>query len=332
MYPSQQYHQPPQGAQAGFAPPPQHPNPSYPQDIEVIHKACKGFGCDEKAVITILGTRDAATIDAIRSNYKQKVGKDLISTLIKETSGNLETSLVATALGPDESEAFWANKAISGLGTNETMLTEAIMGKNNLQMNAIKSAYQRRYKTSLERDVKGDLSGNTENLFVMALDAQREDDWVQPRHETVIRNVQLLRSATKGLGTDEVQVFLVFTRSNDAHIRAIAQEYERLHKKSLQKLIKEEFSGHQRQALTYIVDGALNKVARDARLLEDAMAGIGTKNDLLISRLVRIHWDPQHLAAVKREYFNIYHRDLGARIKGETSGNYERMLLTLLGP
>lgn len=53
-------------------------------------------------------------------------------------------------------------------------------------------------------------------------------------------------------------------------------------------------------ALLYQLRNAINKPGNAAKLLEDAMAGMGTKDNLLVSRVVRYHWDQRFLAEVKR--------------------------------
>lgn len=53
-------------------------------------------------------------------------------------------------------------------------------------------------------------------------------------------------------------------------------------------------------ALLYQLRNALNKPAHAAKLLEDAMAGMGTKDHLLVSRVVRFHWDQRFMNEVKR--------------------------------
>merc|ERR1712230_303690 len=61
-----------------------------------------------------------------------------------------------------------------------------------------------------------------------------------------------------------------------------------------------------------------------------AMAGLGTKDKLLVNRVVRIHWDRAHKDQVKRAYQHRYKRDLIARVQGETSGDYRELLVALL--
>lgn len=70
---------------------------------------------------------------------------------------------------------------------------------------------------------------------------------------------------------------------------------------------------------------------RDALLLEDAMAGAGTSDALLTNRVIRIHWDRNHMNNVKGAYQHKYHRSLVSRIKGETTGDYEKLLVAALG-
>lgn len=70
---------------------------------------------------------------------------------------------------------------------------------------------------------------------------------------------------------------------------------------------------------------------RDAILLEDAMAGAGTKDNLLVNRVVRVHWDRNHMQQVKGAYQHRFHKSLTQRIRGETSGDYEKLMCACLG-
>jgi len=84
-------------------------------------------------------------------------------------------------------------------------------------------------------------------------------------------------------------------------------------------------------ALIHQLRTGTDKVRRDAILLEDAMAGMGTEDNLLVNRCVRIHWDKNHMQQVKGAYQQIYHKSVTARIRGETTGDYERLLCACFG-
>lgn len=204
------------------------------------------------------------------------------------------------------------------------------MGKTTAQITQMKQLYQSRYGKSLDADVRGDLSFKTAQLFELALTAQKPEEWVQPNPQTAQADAAALYKATKGrVGTDEITVCKILSQSSNIHIRAIAYEYERQHG-SLVECIKKEFSGHMKDALVYIIEGATDPIKRDAILLEGSMKGLGTKDDLLISRLVRAHWNRIHLESVKNAYRSIYHKELRDRVRGETSGDYRDMLMAML--
>ena len=60
------------------------------------------------------------------------------------------------------------------------------------------------------------------------------------------------------------------------------------------------------------------------------MAGLGTKDNQLIYRLVRTHWDKRRMEAVKDAYKRRYGKTLEARVRGETSGVYRDLLVELI--
>lgn len=325
--PPQQYQPPP--------PPIYHTSPPIPPpivptaDIDIIYKACKGFGTDENALISVLANRDGPTINAIREQYPLHTQRDLIATLEKETSGNFRIALKAVAFGPIECEVFFTNLSVAGLGTTEAILTECLMGKPNSEIAAMKNLYPTRYRETLENAVRSDLSMKTEKLFMMALAGNRMEEWAGVNTQAVLSDTAALHKATRGFGTDDLAVCTIFTSSSDAHLRAVAAEYQRQHGAELAKLVRREFSGHMHDALLYILSGALNKVARDVELLEDSMKGFGTRDELLITRLVRARWNRPHFDQVKHMYRTKYGKELALRVKGETSGDYGRMMVAL---
>lgn len=84
-------------------------------------------------------------------------------------------------------------------------------------------------------------------------------------------------------------------------------------------------------ALLFQLRHAVDKYMHNAQLLEDAMAGMGTKDFLLVSRVVRFHWDRNEMSQIKAAYQHKYRQSLARRIKGETSGDYERLMIACIG-
>ena len=47
-------------------------------------------------------------------------------------------------------------------------------------------------------------------------------------------------------------------------------------------------------------------------------------------RLVRAHWDLNRLEAIKDAYRQRYRKPLESRVKGETSGDYQKLLVDIV--
>ncbi len=83
-------------------------------------------------------------------------------------------------------------------------------------------------------------------------------------------------------------------------------------------------------ALVQMVRCGTDRAMRDAVNLEEAMKGAGTKDEMLVNRVVRAHWNPAHVQQVKGAYKARFGTDLIRRVQGETSGDYERALVAML--
>ena len=88
--------------------------------------------------------------------------------------------------------------------------------------------------------------------------------------------------------------------------------------------------------IAHILNGVINKPARDALLLRHAIKDIAEKNkddelryELLISRIVRLHWDKMHLMKVEREYQSRYKKDLQQDIEDACRGDFAEFMIDL---
>ena len=111
---------------------------------------------------------------------------------------------------------------------------------------------------------------------------------------------------------------------------------------------------HQGEVIAHILNGVINRPSRDAMLLHHALmdliepASTSTssstskdkssssakhdrqhRHELLISRLVRLHWDRMHLQRVKLEYDEKYGRVVEEDIEEATKGDFREFCLGL---
>jgi len=298
------------------------------RDIEAVRKAMKGFGTDEKALIAVLAKKDPLQMETIRTQYDQRMMRNMTGDLEKETSGYFAKGLVELSRGPLVSDCWNLKEATRGMGTKEVVLDDILIGRSNADMNAIKEKYQQLFKTTLEADLKADLSAATEQMYMMIIAARRAEDSHPVNPQEIEQAVTELQAGMGGFaGKNAPQVCQILTSKNDAQIKAIAQSYQQRFQKSLDSVIKSAFSGHMEDALRLLISRATNRAEAEATRLEDAMAGMGTKDNLLVMRVIRCHWNQQFMTAVSNEYKRVYKKDLIKRIEGETRGDYEKLMV-----
>lgn len=198
----------------------------------------KGFGTDEKVLINILSRKDPLQIEVLRTAFERQFHRNLIEDIKKETRSWFEYGLVQLARGPLMADVHNLYDAMSGPGTKEVVLNDILLSRSNADMQAIKSAYQRTFRRSLESDVKGELSFKTERMFLIVLAANRAEDSAPVIPQQVEQDVMSIYKATEGkVGTDEILVCSILANRNDNQIRAIAHTYKQKFNRSLESVI-----------------------------------------------------------------------------------------------
>lgn len=338
----------PYGAPApGYgAPPPASfptpPSPGYgaPQIIQwdpnptatAVHKALKKLNTDEKAIIAAIANLDPLQIQVLNLAYQRTFHTDLAKHLSDKNSSWFGQGLAAIARGPLRQDVHRLYDAMSGPGTRESILNDILLSRSNADINAIKAEYKHTFHRDLTAAIKDELSLKTERHFEIVLSATRAEDSAPVVKADIDRDVDTIYRATEGkIGHDSMAVCSIFSLRNDNQIRAISHEYERKYAAKLENVIRKEFQGHMEDALIYQLQHGTDRYMLQARLLEDSMAGLGTKDHQLVNRVVRCHWNKENLANVKGAYQARYKKSLANRISGETSGDYRRLMLACIG-
>nr|POF06959.1 isoform 2 of annexin a7 [Quercus suber] len=350
--PPGQFHQPPPG-QYGHPPPGQHPgygapappappSPGYipgqqshmdmSRAADDLRAAMKGFGTDEKTLVRVLGSLGPLEINSVKAAFQARHRRDLMKDVHSETSGYFREGLEAILRGPMDQDCHALYESIKGIGTKESAMNDVLLGRSNADLNAIRNHYQHKYRRTLESDVKGDLSMKTERLFDMVMTARRAEESSPVVPQQIDQDVQEIYRATEGKsGTDQLTVCSIISSRSNGQLRAISHAYKQKYHRSLEENVKKEFSGHMEDALLFMIRSAEDPAKHDADLLEDAMKGLGTKDAALVRRIVMIHWNPDRLHQAKAAYKHFYKQDLATRIKSETSGDYEKLMLACIG-
>jgi annexin A7/11 len=199
----------------------------------------KGFGTDEKALIRQLADKDPLQVNVIRQTYQQRFSKNLLHEVQGEVSGWFEEGLCAMIRGPLQQDVVLLHSAMDGPGTKEAVLNDVLLGRSNADLRAIKDLYKKTYHTTLEYDIKSDLSMKTERHFLMVIAATRAEETAPVIQQQIDSDVTELYKATEGRsGTDELLVCSILSQRSDAQIRAIAHTYQQKFTRDLEVVIK----------------------------------------------------------------------------------------------
>ena len=138
-------------------------------------------------------------------------------------------------------------------------------------------------------------------------------------------DVEALRNAMKGFGTDESALIKICANRNNRQRQEIKNAYKAMYGRDLISDLKSELHGKFEDAMVALFT---EPIEYDADQLRGAMKGMGTNEDTLIEIIVSR--TPQQIMAIKNVYKQKYKRDLEEDVKKETSGTLRHVLISLL--
>ncbi|KAI0216536.1 Annexin A11 [Lamellibrachia satsuma] len=298
-------------------------------DAEILRKAMKGLGTDEKAIIDILAARSNKQRQEIMLAFKTMYGKDLIKNLESELGGKFETIVLALMKPLPIYDASELNRAIKGLGTDENDLIEILCSRNNAEITEIKAAYKKWYGKDLEKQLMSETSGHFKRLMVSLASAGRQEDKPMDLAKAKQDAKDLYDAGEARWGTDESKFNQILCMRSYEHLRVVFDEYHALSKRTIEQAVSNEMSGDIKQGMLSIVKLVRNKPAFFAEKLYKTMKGAGTKDrDLIRIVVTRCEID---MVQIKQEFYKLYNKSLEGFIGGDTSGDYKKMLLALVG-
>ncbi|XP_026074877.1 annexin A4 [Carassius auratus] len=299
------------------------------EDAQKLYNAMKGNGTNEATIIEILAHRTIAQRQKIKESFKQSVGKELVDCLKSELSGNFEQVVVGLMMPAPVYDAYELRNAIKGAGTEEACLIDILASRTNAEVKEIIATYKKEYGKSLDEDVSGDTSGMFQRVLVSLLTAGRDQSTKVDEAQAVQDAKDIYEAGEARWGTDEVKFLTVLCVRNRNHLLRVFQEYQKISGRDIEDSIKREMSGCLEDVFLAIVKCLKNKPAFFAERLYKSMKGLGTTDSVVIRIMVaRAEID---MLDIKAEFLKMYGKTLHSFIKGDTSGDYSKILLELCG-
>jgi len=216
---------------------------------------------------------------------------------------------------------------MKGLGTDDKVLSNIVATRTRDQLQAVKACFQQKYGKTLASFIKGDTSGQYEDILLALVEDKFDYD------------AQLVHHAIKGLGTNDDELIEVLCTRSNAEIIGMKQSYQKLYKVDMEKDVSGDTSGDYKNLLLAILRAERNEAApanieeakKDAKALYDAGEGkIGTNEKVFIDILTKRSFP--HLFAVNQCYSQLTGHSLESGISKETSFNFKSALITLITP
>ena len=139
------------------------------------------------------------------------------------------------------------------------------------------------------------------------------------------KDADALRNAMKGIGTDDKTLIDITGNRTHKQRMKIRQAYKSSYGRDLLADLKSECSGDYKDIMMALYT---DPIEYDVDSIYNAIKGLGTDEDTIIEILAsRPGW---YLNKMKTKYTEKYKKDMEEHVKGDTSGDFKKLLVSLL--
>lgn len=295
-----------------------------------LHKAIQGLGTDENAIIEVLAGHINYERQEIKKMYKTMFGQDLVDDIKGDLSGLFEKLCLYLLMPSRMFDAYCLRQAMEGLGTDEGRLIEILCSKTNGEIQSIKEEYQKFYNRSLEDDVRSDTSGHFQHILISLLQANRSEEQEIDDAKVHKDAKDLYEAGENRIGTQTSVFNSILASRSPPHLKAVFEHYRKLSQMDIEGAINDETSGNLCKAFLAVVKYIKDPMDYYAECINKCIKGLGTNDERLMQLIVsRCEID---LKDIGEAYLKKYGESLPLAIKGDTSGDYGKLLVKLATP
>ncbi|KAK6933943.1 Annexin repeat, partial [Dillenia turbinata] len=292
----------------------------------------QGWGTDEKAIIWILGHRNASQRRQISETYQQLYNKSLIESLQSELSGDFGKAVILWTYDPPERDARLANKALKARKKsikNLQVLVEITCASSPHHLMAVRQAYCSRFNCSLEEDITSYISPPLRKLLIGLVSSYRYDKDLVDTNAAKLEALHL-NEYIAGKQLDHDDVVRILSTRNVYQLRATFDFYKEICGSPIdQDIIGKGRKSDLESLLQTVILCLAAPEKHFAEVIRAAIVGLGTDEDSLTRAIVtRAEVD---MMKIRGEYFMANKTSLDNAVIGDTSGYYKDFLMTLLG-
>ncbi|XP_044027087.1 annexin A2 [Siniperca chuatsi] len=269
---------------------------------------------DAGTLVRILTNRNNAQRQVIAETFKEITQKDLEAGVKKALAGDLEILLLELLMPPLQYEALRLQQAMAGLGTDEETLLEILCTRSGKQLQGISTAYQHLYKKDLEKELKGETSGDFAKLVVALLNKEDVAGVVQ-------RDIESLSASLNGKKADVGPWIDILTSRDSDHLNKVLMGLELETGQVVDQTVEKQFTGDIRLGLKVLVQCIQNPDVYLAKRLT-------TMKTPIVQGIMVSHCE-EDLLCIRAAYLKLTGTSLYTALQKQYKGDHLQALLAI---
>ncbi|CAL4069004.1 unnamed protein product, partial [Meganyctiphanes norvegica] len=263
----------------------------------------------------------------IKKSLKRSYEENLVDDLKSELGGHFEDVMVALMTPMPLYLAQALHKALKGKQTNA--IIEILCTRDKPSIENIKKAYMEEHGTELTEELNT-LQSEKFRQFLIAMITEDRSDVAEDLQIAKYLSQKLFDAGAGKSGVlVEDEIIEMLTKFSYPMLRMAFREYFNIHDDEFQNVIETKFPEELKDVMKNVYESITSPPVFFAKQLNNAIAGAGTDDPKLIRLVVsRCEIDMEN---IKEEYEKLYNETLEKAIKGDTSGDYKKGLLALIG-
>jgi len=285
-------------------------------DAYLLKYAAKGMSTDDKLVIDVLCSRTKTQLDAIDLAYRAKYNnKTLAEYISSSTSGNLKRFLQYMQMYDSEFDIVVLKKAFDGIGCDKQVVVEVLCTRSYDRLKKSKELYEQRNDSGFMDRLRSELGGSLKHICIRLMEGARGH--AEEGSNLTKDPAELAEFLGKHWGSDVNACIDVLLDHNLEEVKLISQAYEAKYSKSMEKAIKDKFSGHLETAMIAMLHDPIDFYCRR---IKEAMKGLGT-DEGVINRILGGN-TKKVVHQIAERFFEKYDKPLVKALQEELSGDY----------
>ncbi|XP_054601364.1 annexin A2 isoform X2 [Nothobranchius furzeri] len=269
------------------------------RDVKEIQSALERK--DSGTLVRILSNRSNAQRQVIANTFQEITAKDLSAALKKVLSGDLEDLLVHLLLLPEQLEARRLQQAMVGLGTDEETLLEILCTRSGKRLQEIAGSYGQMFRKDLEKELRGETSGDFSKLVVSLLKA--------------------LTVSLNGKKADPGPWIDILTSRELEHLDKVLMGVELENGQTVEELVEKRFSGDLRLGFRVLVQCIQNPEVYLAKRL-------ATMKTPLVHGIMVSHSE-EDLLMIRAAFLKLTKKSLYSTLQNHFKGEHLQALLAI---